>query len=99
MEQDWWREIMKSHGDPWELGYSEPAGRALWNLNQTLDGNQVQALKDLLIRLRREGVPINAWRIRADVPIFRVEEAGFRLQVFVLEDKHILAIERLRQSA
>ena len=99
MVTSWWVEIAKSAGDPWEIGYSEPACRRLAKLDSMADAPDLQPLKDLLVRLRQTGVPATARRIQAAVPIFRVQEGDFRLQVHVLDREKILSVERLSHPA
>ena len=99
MPLDWWYEIAKSADGSWELGYSEPACRRLARLDCMANPPDLQSLKDLLLRLRRAGVPSSASRIRASIPIFRVQEGEFRLQIQVMEDQRILCVDRLSHPA
>ena len=99
MPLDWWWEIGELPPDPWKIGYSDPACRRLWSLDHMKDAPDIQPLKDLLMRMRREGVPSSASRIRASIPLFRVQEGEFRLQIQVMEDLRILCVDRLSHPA
>ena len=49
--------------------------------------------------MRREGIPASAKKIPAAIPISRMQEGEFRLQVQVLEDQRILCVDRLSHPA
>jgi hypothetical protein len=96
MAKDWWWELAEGEGDPWGLGFDEPASRVLWRMDRSTDPPDFQPLKDLLRRLRREGIPMSAHRIRASVPLFKLEAGEFRIQVQLLEDRQALCVTRVR---
>jgi hypothetical protein len=68
MALEWWTEIGALPPDPWQIGYSDPACRRLSHLSHLKDPPDIQPLKDLLLRLRREGcLP----RLGGSEPLFR----------------------------
>lgn len=96
MKNDWWWELTEGREDPWALGFSDPACRVLWRLDRSPEPPDFQPLKDLLRRVRREGIPASAHRIRASVPLFRLEVGGFRIQLETFDDQHLVCVHRVR---
>jgi hypothetical protein len=100
MKQDWWWELAGEREHPWTLGFSSPASRVLWKLEHSANRPDFQPLKELLLRVCREGIPQSAKRIRAAVPLFKLEVGEFRVQLRTFDDvPHLVCVERVRYGA
>jgi hypothetical protein len=97
--REWWNDLATSTAGRWRVGYSEPVCRALSRLENSPSPSDFAPLKALLSRMQAEGVPVDARRIRAAIPLYRLEAGPFKLQVAVDKPQGWISVERMKLTA